>query len=60
MTKLRWMMLVVAVLLVPALASAQPETPVEEWTGKTITDDDLDQSIAVYNENRRLLHGGSQ
>jgi len=28
---------------------------VEEWTGKTITDDGLDHAIEVYNENRRLL-----
>ena len=27
----------------------------EEWTGKTITDADLDNAIAVYNTNRRLL-----
>jgi benzoyl-CoA reductase subunit C len=29
---------------------------VENWTGKTITDDALDKSIEVYNENRRLMH----
>ena len=29
---------------------------IEEWTGKTITDDDLDKSIEIYNENRRLMH----
>lgn len=28
---------------------------VEEWTGKTITDEALDRAIKVYNENRRLL-----
>jgi benzoyl-CoA reductase subunit C len=28
---------------------------IEEWTGKTITDADIDESIAVCNENRRLL-----
>lgn len=29
---------------------------IEEWTGKTITDGDLDKAIDVYNENRRLMH----
>jgi benzoyl-CoA reductase subunit C len=29
---------------------------IENWTGKTITDDDLDNAINVYNENRRLMH----
>jgi benzoyl-CoA reductase subunit C len=29
---------------------------VEEWTGKTITDEALDEAIEVYNENRRLMH----
>jgi len=29
---------------------------VEDWTGKKITDKTLDQSIEVYNENRRLMH----
>ncbi len=29
---------------------------VEEWTGKEITDADLDKAIGVYNENRKLLH----
>jgi benzoyl-CoA reductase subunit C len=28
----------------------------EEWTGKTIADDALRESIEVYNENRRLMH----
>jgi benzoyl-CoA reductase subunit C len=28
---------------------------VEEWTGKKITDKDLDNAIKVYNENRRLM-----
>ncbi|MFH1676151.1 MAG: benzoyl-CoA reductase, bzd-type, subunit N [bacterium] len=28
---------------------------VEAWTGKRITDDDLDRAISVYNENRRLM-----
>ncbi|MDR0469320.1 MAG: 2-hydroxyacyl-CoA dehydratase [Peptococcaceae bacterium] len=28
---------------------------VEEWTGKEITDDDLDGAIEIYNTNRRLL-----
>ncbi len=28
---------------------------VEEWTGKVITDEDLDYAIEVYNTNRRLL-----
>jgi benzoyl-CoA reductase subunit C len=32
------------------------KTAVEEWTGVTITDDDLDKAIDVYNENRRLMH----
>lgn len=27
----------------------------EEWTGKTITDEALDRSIEIYNTNRRLL-----
>lgn len=27
----------------------------EEWTGNTITDEALDNAIAVYNKNRRLL-----
>ncbi|UCE44153.1 MAG: benzoyl-CoA reductase, bzd-type, subunit N [Candidatus Bathyarchaeota archaeon] len=27
----------------------------EEWTGKKITNQDLDHAIAVYNENRRLM-----
>jgi benzoyl-CoA reductase subunit C len=34
----------------------QFKTAVEEWTGATITDDDLDDAIEVYNENRRLMH----
>lgn len=29
---------------------------VEDWTGKTISDDDLDKAIAVYNESRQLHH----
>ena len=29
---------------------------VEDWTGKSISDADLDRSIQVYNENRRLMH----
>jgi benzoyl-CoA reductase subunit C len=29
---------------------------VEGWTGKTISDKDLDNAIDVYNENRRLMH----
>jgi benzoyl-CoA reductase subunit C len=29
---------------------------VEGWTGKTITDESLDNAIEVYNENRRLMH----
>jgi len=36
MKKLHWTILAAAVLLLPAIAGAQPETPVEEWTGKTI------------------------
>ncbi len=28
---------------------------VEEWTGKTITDEDLDRGIEIMNRNRRLL-----
>ena len=36
MNKTRWTMFAVALLLLPALAAAQPETPVEEWTGKKI------------------------
>ena len=28
---------------------------IEEWTGKSITDDALDHAIEVYNENRRLM-----
>jgi len=27
----------------------------EEWTGKDITDEDLDRAIEVYNANRRLM-----
>ncbi len=59
MMKTRWTMLAVAVLLLPALASAQPETPVEEWTGKTILligahpdDDSMSQgTLALLKEN---------
>ncbi len=32
------------------------KSAVEEWTGRPITDDDLDSAIDIYNENRRLLH----
>jgi benzoyl-CoA reductase subunit C len=28
----------------------------EEWSGKSITDDALRESIELYNENRRLMH----
>lgn len=28
---------------------------VEEWTGNTIKDSDLDKAIKIYNENRRLM-----
>jgi benzoyl-CoA reductase subunit C len=28
---------------------------IEEWTGKTVTNAELDDAIAVYNKNRRLL-----
>jgi benzoyl-CoA reductase subunit C len=28
---------------------------VEEWTGNTIKDSDLDRAIKIYNENRRLM-----
>ena len=31
------------------------KTKLEEWIGKTITDEDLDNAIEVYNKNRRLL-----
>ncbi len=34
----------------------QFKAAVEDWTGKTISDDDLDEAIELYNENRRLLH----
>jgi benzoyl-CoA reductase subunit C len=34
----------------------QFKAAVEEWTGKTIADADLDNAIEVYNENRRLMH----
>jgi benzoyl-CoA reductase subunit C len=34
----------------------QFKAAVEEWTGVTITDADLDKAIEVYNENRRLMH----
>jgi benzoyl-CoA reductase subunit C len=34
----------------------QFKAAVEEWTGVTISDADLDNAIEVYNENRRLLH----
>ena len=33
----------------------QFKAAVEGWTGKTITDADLDAAIEVYNENRRLM-----
>jgi len=33
----------------------QFKAAVEDWTGATLTDDDLDRAIEVYNENRRLL-----
>jgi LmbE family N-acetylglucosaminyl deacetylase len=36
MIRMRWTLFAAALLLLPALATAQPETPVEEWTGKTI------------------------
>jgi benzoyl-CoA reductase subunit C len=29
---------------------------VEEWTGKAITDEDMDRAVEVYNENRHLMH----
>ncbi len=29
---------------------------VEEWTGKIITDEEIDKAIEVYNESRRLMH----
>ena len=32
------------------------KTAIEEWIGKPITDESLDEAIAIYNENRRLLH----
>jgi benzoyl-CoA reductase subunit C len=32
------------------------KTAVEGWTGKSISDGDLDKAIEVYNENRRLMH----
>ncbi len=32
------------------------KTAVEAWTGRTITDADLDEAIEVYNRNRRLMH----
>jgi benzoyl-CoA reductase subunit C len=35
---------------------AEFKSAVEKWTGKTITDEDLDRAIEVYNENRRLMH----
>jgi benzoyl-CoA reductase subunit C len=28
---------------------------VEKWIGKTITDDDLDRAVEIYNTNRRLM-----
>jgi benzoyl-CoA reductase subunit C len=28
----------------------------EEWSGKSITDDGLRESVELYNENRRLMH----
>ena len=36
MTKTRWILAAAVLLVLPALAMAQPETPVEEWKGKTI------------------------
>ncbi len=36
MTKTRWILAAAVLLVLPALAMAQPETPVEEWRGKTI------------------------
>ncbi len=32
----RWTILAAVLLMLPVMAAAQPETPVEEWTGKTI------------------------
>jgi len=29
---------------------------VEDWTGKVITDEDLERAVEVYNENRRLMN----
>jgi len=29
---------------------------VEGWTGKTISDEDIDKAVNVYNENRRMMH----
>ena len=31
------------------------KSALEKWTGKSITDDDLDRAIDIYNTNRRLL-----
>jgi LmbE family N-acetylglucosaminyl deacetylase len=36
MIRMRWTLFAAALLLLPALAMAQPETPVEEWKDKTI------------------------
>jgi LmbE family N-acetylglucosaminyl deacetylase len=36
MTKTRWILVAAVLLVLPAVAMAQPETPVEEWKGKTI------------------------
>jgi benzoyl-CoA reductase subunit C len=33
------------------------KSSLEQWTGKQITEETLDQSIEVYNANRRLLRG---
>jgi benzoyl-CoA reductase subunit C len=34
----------------------QFKTAVEDWTGKTISNEDLDEAVSVYNESRRLMH----
>jgi LmbE family N-acetylglucosaminyl deacetylase len=36
MNKMRWSLVVAVLLVLPAMAAAQPETPVEEWKDKTI------------------------
>jgi LmbE family N-acetylglucosaminyl deacetylase len=59
MTRKRWIFVVAVLLVLPATAMAQPETPVDEWKGKTILligahpdDDSMSQgTLAMLKEN---------